>query len=158
MSNPLLKNYLERGRGGERGAVMVEYAFTIGALLFVLIGLMDLSRLTFQKIALNYSMSSAARWGILGLTLTDPSNRSVKLSRERSIEEKLRSIAAGYGMEITPAEIRICPSSQPNCITDNAGGPNSMTVITVNKSVPMIFKSFALGISSSILIKNEPYS
>ncbi len=154
-------NYSDRFRLGtnERGTTLVECSVALPILLFLVIAISDVVRVTLLDISLHHALARATRWGILGEQLDDPSGRGLKLSREQSIKHHVSTIAHSYGVSLPAENVRICLARDPHCRTDSAGGPNDFIVIQVSQSIPLFaLAERAISVQADVISKNEPYS
>jgi hypothetical protein len=142
----------------ERGATIVESAIAFPFFLLILLSTIDLLRVIQFDISLHYTLANAARWGIIGERLDDPAAPGFPLSREESIEQRLQATAQSYGISLSADEIRLCPSTDPHCLTDFAGNPNDFFLISVSRPISLFaFGGKTIAINATVISKNEPF-
>jgi hypothetical protein len=132
-------------RRRDRGSVLVEASIGIATLLLVLIIGINLVRIGYVNVAARYSLNKTARWALLGEQLDrDVSGTMTTLSRIDSIKRKLTEYATPLGLKVTPSDITVCPIADPNCSTEDAGGPGDLFIINwdYNEHLPLWGKVF----------------
>jgi Flp pilus assembly protein TadG len=142
---------------GQHGAAMVELAITLNVFLALFIMVVDITRLSYSAVSMQYLISKSARWGVIGRTEEDPASPGVQLSRADSIKKKMIEYAGTLSLQLDPANVKVCPATTPACTADNAGGPNDFIVISVTKPVKVFFGTWSYNLSASVFAKNEPY-
>lgn len=138
-------------RKRQRGAVFIEAALGVPIFLLVVFSGVDLGRIAYHSICLDYVVSRSARWATLG-------KQTPGLTREASIEQHLIQNAHTYGITLLPSEVRICPVSSPACTVDSAGGANEHFLVMVSHQVPCLFGIVKPALTASALEKSEPYA
>jgi len=134
---------------GEKGATVPEMTLAAPIMLIALISIFDLTRAGFNKLAIQHSLYTAARYGITG-QVHDGS------TREESIRQAVVDQARTYGVILEDSMITICPAGE-TCEENNAGGTGAFVQVVVTKPLEMFFSSVTLNISASVVTKNEPF-
>jgi len=144
---------LRRGSGAEKGAALVEFALSFPFFMLLLLGAIDLMRVSYVFANLNVGVLRAGRYASLGFA-EDPSDPTANVDAVRNkIEEYSR-------VQLT--DFRICPdaSKDATCIADpaqnNRGNRNEWIFLKASSNVPVFFGAMNLNLSSSDLIRNEP--
>jgi Flp pilus assembly protein TadG len=137
---------------------MVESALALPIFLLLTLGSLDLFRLAYHAVTLHYVTSRTARWAILGQTLPSPSNPAVRLSREESIKLHLRAAAQKFGITLGTSSIRVCPTSDPACAFDSAGGANDQFILTVVHPVKGTVTGWKRSVTALMFARSEPYA
>ena len=140
----------------EKGAVSVETAFSFLPFAAILFGLIHLIFYAHTVMSLQFALSKATRWGILGLTLTDTGGNV--LSRESSIRQRFDDASRTYGVSPDDVTLRICPTSLPNCATSVAPGADQWMVIVAEKPPRTFFGLGTYTPTARIVVKNEPFN
>ena len=135
----------------ERGATLIEATVGILAGLFLILLGIDLIRLTYVNFAGNYVVNEAARWSTYGETLPG-------LDRIASIKSFTKDTGDSFGLKIEDEQIHICPTSNPDCIVESAGGSQQFFTIRVTYPVQLLAffrEQFSFGFEA--VAKNEPF-
>ncbi len=151
----------------ENGTVMLEFAFT--ALIFfgvILMGI-DLTRVLFNTVTLQFSVAQTARWAKTADSVTSirPGLTVPILGCHQGCERANEiSYAVGDFMEAFSAgkkdlEIEVCREGVQCSPGDNdAGRPYEYVVISARKPVKLLFKNESYWVSASVLYRNEPFT
>jgi len=135
----------------EKGATTLETALTIFPAMLLILGIIQLSVLALNMNSLQFALNTAARWGSVGQKMPG-------LTREASIESKIRAVASSISLDTSDLTISICPALDPTCSVNNAGGANSYFIIRATKANPLkVIGLGSLGVSAKVIIKNEPF-
>lgn len=146
---------------------MVEFAIVIFIFLAIVIVGIDLLRLSYEAVSLQFVTNSVMREVVVGPSMRPPAYAT----QEQWIEQEIIRRAVGLGLDIVPANIKMCSfrdlvANIPcGSAGNNAGGAGE--VISVEVRVPMsgivwvgagtlarrTFEMQSLSIS-----KNEPWA
>ena len=148
---------LFRSSKNQRGSTMLEFAFSIPVFLLLLIGLIDLGRVSYTAVAMQFALNKAGRFISVGQLMTDPNDPTVTLNRLQSLQTKISEIGSTYGVSFETGDMRFCLVNNPDCTTDTIAGSGGFFTITIQKNVPMIFNSIDLPLRQTILVKNEAF-
>lgn len=136
---------------GERGAVLMDFAFILTLLFLLMFLIMDFGRYFYVQHTLQFATREGVRLALVGRTVNDPNG--IPLNRIDSIVQTIRSKAA---IAIRPGdlEISVYPVNEDFSdpvgweTTKNAGGPGSYmrvrTRYTFQCAMPMV-SSLLLG-------------
>lgn len=127
---------------------MLEFAVGLPLLLLVLLVGIDLVRVGFNVVSLQFGTYKAARYA--ALMQSDPSS-----TREESIRARL---VANSGLDVTAGEITYCERnlSGENCMSESAGGRGEWIELRVEHRVPLILINPEFRIHSTQAFRNEP--
>ncbi len=135
----------------ERGSATLEMALCCAFLFISFFPTFGICIYFFQQLSIQYSIQSAMRWAILGERLRG-------MTREQSIETRVRMNASNLGIDLSSSTIRVCPASEANVCTSNyAGVGDELIVISVEHPVT-IFGTQTLIAKAQVIGKNEPFS
>lgn len=154
---PLAARRLRRSR--QRGVEVVEMAIVLPLFLFLLFGILDISRLFFTEITLQRAMREGGRFGVTGQQLADPAHQGSLQTRLASIKQIV--VDSAVGVHVDPSSIVI------NSVTggaNSAGGPGDTFTITLTYTfyfaTPLIGHYFNNGshiFTASSSFHNEPF-
>lgn len=136
----------------ERGAVSLEFALVCKLLLVSSIILIELMRVAFVGLSLQFASNAALRRAVVGAPQEMPEGSS----REAEIENRALAFARAVGIDIGPEHIRICPATTPNCIADNAGMSGEFITVTIQHRRRLLFIADIVLTAESIG-RNEPF-
>ena len=148
-------------RRSDRGQALVETAFILFLLLFLILSIFDFSVLFYVYLSLEQGISEATRYQVTGQQLPDPNKAGNFLSRDDSVKMTMR----GWNPLITLNDSAFT-FEHLNGTTwiAGSGGPNDISRVTVNYNwrllTPLVSPIFtggqaALRVSSTM--KNEGY-
>lgn len=131
------------------GSVMMEFAMTATVFLALVLSASQFALVGYRAVALNYVAASTMRWAILGKTVTG-------LNRVDSIEQVAYNNGLVYGLNLSENFVRVCPSSNPACTTEDAGTANSSIAITISTPISILFGGFYVSPAGQAIGTNEP--
>lgn len=142
-----------------RGLHTVELALVLPVFLLTVFAVLDLSRLLFTEIALQYAMREGGRFGVTGRQLPDPAHPETLQTRLASIRQVVRN--AAIGVKVDPNAISVSSVAGG---AGNAGGPGDTLVISLTYefqfATPLIGRYFNNGsytFTTSTSFRNEPF-
>ncbi len=149
-------SFLKR-RFSEAGAAMVEFAVSAPIFLLVVLGGLEVSLASYQSSAMQYTLATALRTGILSTSFSIP-------DRTNFIKSQIAQIGTRYGLQLAPTEIKICsassivgqPNLDPNCPIESAGNPRDFIMVKVDKSTTLLFGRYPIHLQSTVVAINEP--
>ncbi len=144
-------------RFDEKGATTLEAATVVFPFLLIILGIVQLAMIAFQSVSLQYTLSEATRWGVLGYTLESPDQPGIQLSRGDSmtkrLEEQMQNLVHSEELNVF-----FCSLAQPNCTNhENPPGSQQWMVIRAEKTVRGVLGFGVSTVSASILAMNEPF-
>ena len=147
-------------RKKEAGAALIEMVITAPIFMMLIFLAIDLGRMSYNAVALQYALNKTARWTIIGETLEDPANTGTQLSRLDSLYLKLQTIASDYGTTVATGDIHVCPIAVTNCPAQAVGanslpGSGEMFKISVTFPSPFFFGWEDFIIVRTAIGKNE---
>lgn len=150
---------IQRPANRQRGVEVVEMALVLPLFLFLLLGIMDVSRLFFTEITLQRAIREGGRFGVTGQTLADPAHPGSTLSRIAAIKQIV--VSAAVGVNLQSADITVNSISGGN---NNAGGPGDTFTISLRYTflfaTPLLGRYFNNGsqvFTASSSFRNEPF-
>lgn len=151
-------NCIGQTRSNESGAVLLEAVPVVALLLFISLVGIDMLRLGYSAVSLQFAATRAAREAIF------PNQAAVSGPvRAALIERALMANARTLGVAVGPEHISICTVRQPGCAVDNAGTINDLYTVEVRLSQRgfVLRSASSLGsdffeISARVIARNEP--
>lgn len=138
---------------------LVETALVLPLFLFLMLGILDISRLFFTEITLQRAIREAGRFGVTGQQMQDPASPGSTLSRLASIKQIV--VDSAIGVNVNPSTISVSSVSGG---VDSAGGPGDTFTITLNYeflfATPLVGRYFNNGshvFTASASFHNEPF-
>lgn len=169
--------FFPRRQRDERGAVMVEGAIAIPTFLLIVFFGIDLIRIVFLYVGLQFITTNAVRDASM-ISNVDQSNGVYSSSdhestangsfldiqgRERAqqIEQAIRASGRNYGVNLSDenmTSISICHESGPqyrSCAGLHAGFPNELFKVQVVHNVYSLFGNIEFPLRAEVIGKNE---
>lgn len=128
---------------------MVEMAAACAVLVALLLMAVDLWRVAWTSTMLQFALSQGLR-STLVVFEPDP------IDRRTLIEGEIITVAQRFGFALSAQQVQICQISQPNCQFETAGSSEAFLVATATYSLPVLFDSFSVDVSSRSIVRNEP--
>ncbi len=138
---------LRRSRSGQS---LVEFAFVLPVLLFVMLGFFEFGRLMYTRLTVRHAVMGATRFAITGNQLPDSTDNP--LSRAESVEQIILEKAVGLSIEVTDIDM-----SPPD-----GGGPEEVVSIELSYTYDFFLPYFEsmlppLDFTVTTSMKNEPF-
>lgn len=151
----------------EKGSTLVECSIIFPVFFLFLLAGMDLIRVGFVISSLQWATDRGARYASLGLigNHCGPSHNQPCQCREESVRQYIETTA---NLSITPTNFSICQTQpqQSKCTSQYVPGcnsnqppisPDSWLQISVTRPITLFFGNIQIPLTSSSLIKSEPY-
>lgn len=135
----------------ERGATSVEMAMVAGLLLFFIFTGIDLLYLSYQSLSLQYTATTALRTATIG----EPDIPAPGYNHVTVVKKQIKDTAAGFGLELKDAHIKICPITDPACPVSNSAKPGDLIVVRIDYPSRVLFYD-QYTINAMAIGKNEP--
>jgi hypothetical protein len=124
------------GMRSERGTVTIEVAFASVLLLALVLGIVDFARMHFCRSRLQYAVSQATRFAVIGNSLPNPGNPSQQLSRGDSIVHLIRNLS---GLpNIQSSDVSISSINANGQSAAGPGGPGDVVTVLATYRVPLV--------------------
>lgn len=142
----------------QKGATLFEFAASVPFFLLFLIMGLDLLRVGYAAVALQYGTSRAARYASL-------MQSEAGYSREDSIRQQL---ARYSGIDVSAEEMQFCERSTAffantyplnsvySCISESAGYAGEWVRLNVQHRVPLTVGGLGLTLTTTVAYRNEP--
>lgn len=130
---------------------MVESALALVFGTLMIVGGIDMLRISYVTVAGQYVLCETARWSTIGTTLPG-------LTRTESIKQILRDRAAVFGLQTTDANIRICAIDDINCTIDDPQGSGKEVYLAAKFPIRFLVAKYTLDYEVGTFAKNEPFS
>lgn len=172
MNAMMIRKRSLRFAADNRGASIVEFAFTLPIFFLVLAGAVDISRALYSALTVRYAVTSAARWGITGQSASGESSLTSRTDdsqtcdsscqRAYAIESRIATTVSGLGLDPQKLTVRICPESSDCTKRNNAGTANQFVLMQASYPVDLFFSGMLqrqspFKVSSIVFVKNEPF-
>jgi len=120
----------------DRGTVAMEVAIATVILLAFVLGIVDFGRMHFCRSRLQYAVSQATRFAVVGSALPNPADPRQKLSRTESIIHLIRSLSGLPNLKTKDVKISSLDSSGK--AAEGAGGPGDVVTVRAVYHVPLV--------------------
>lgn len=134
----------------ENGSVLVETSIVFGLLIFLFVVVIDFCRISFQLLVCQYAVSDAARWGAVGEALP---GSTLAESIQLRFEQKMQSLS----VIPEPGRFRMCPLSDLNCTTNDAGAANQLYYVSYDLPIRLYGVTLPFQVKAGALARHEPY-
>ncbi len=141
----------EKYIGPERGVATTECALSMLPFAALTIGFFQLSLAAFQTATLHHVVSRSARWASTGIEIEGGTVRA------ELIKAHVEEIAGSLWFGVEGLAIKLCPASNPGCDSNDAAGSSQFVSITATRPSINILGVGYIPISSTVVIKNEPF-
>lgn len=146
----------------EHGSALIEGALAVPFIVIFVFLALDVGRLAFTAITLQYSLNKTARWTILGETLPD---QDVPLDRLDSIAAKLQQETGVFGIDLSQSDTKvyICPIADTTCLDSIDASKNAAAAsgelfrISVETVVPFFMGWQNFPLARTVVAKNENF-
>lgn len=143
----------------QTGATIIEAAIITPVFFLIILGVVDLARLSYTQTTLQYALSQTSRWGSLR-------QGSGGATREELIMNHIKKSAGEFGVKVEDSDIYLCAKDLLQHFTlpleicrweapDNAGKPEQYVKMMVNaKFTSLIFGQ--VTVQAATISRNEP--
>lgn len=152
----LLSYRLDDQRAGDRGATFVEFAMSIPVFLTMILSILDLARVSYQAVSLQFVLQRVARFAVV--------QSSIGTARFNDVQNYLIQEAGRYGIDLSAAQFQICPvemSSSGSCTSasfaSNPGDAEQFVLVNISKSLQLFFPNRSITVRANVVVKNEPF-
>jgi len=135
----------------EAGATTVEMALVSGLLLFVIFVGIDMLYLSYQALSLQYTATTVLRQAVLG----EPEVLPPGYNHVDTMKNRMKDLAAGFGLELLPSQISICPVVDPNCPVSYSAEPGEIIIVQINFPSRVLFVD-QYNVNATAIGRNEP--
>jgi hypothetical protein len=125
----------------ERGAVVVEVAFSVVVLMVFITATFDFAHMHYARSSLQHAVSQATRFAITGSSVADPMSSGKKLSREASILYLVKKISGISDFEKDDIKIYVVKSN--GALVAGPGGPGEVIMVRATYRIGLITPGLA---------------
>ncbi len=143
-----------------KGTTLIEASLVLPVFFLILISGIDLLRVSYVAVSLQWATDQGARYASLGQTGTHCGVNHNQLCSSR--EEAIRAyIEQKSRLNIAQSQFNICPAqpTSASCTAGihSAGGNNSWVYLSVTHPVTLILGGIQIPLAASSLTKSEPH-
>lgn len=136
----------------ESGATMVEAALSLLVLVFIVLGAIDVLRVSIHLESGQYAVNEAARWATYGDLYGGAA------SRTESLKLKVRDVAGSIGLRIDPANVDVCPMPLGSCSPESTLDSGSFFMVRARTNFAFLsLAGFTQPILFEAVDQNEPF-
>lgn len=130
---------------------MLEATLAVALGLFLLIGSIELLRISYIRLSARYSVAQAARWASM-LQFS-----GAEEDRVAAIQQDVFRRAKQLGVRFHQAHVRICPLEYRRCRTQRGGGAEQFFIVSLEFSEPLLlFPDYVIHQRLEAVAQNEP--
>lgn len=144
-SEPMCKMHINNRSHGATGSVLVEFAFAMPFLLFVLFGGLELLQIVFAGARLHHAVMGGSR--LAAMSYADQNPDAVR-----------EFISQRSGYEVTPPNFFLCNDPDLSCNPNERGRAGEWMHLRAVIPVKILLGHFQIQYAASASYRNEPRS
>lgn len=144
-------------RRNERGATVVEMAIGLPIFFTLLIGSVDMARVAYEAVTIQFAVANIARTAILGGTAGQTATQRITDIKNRLKNSGLLLDVADTDIHICVAGAASCPPTSGSWPTDDPGQPEDWIVIGIVKNLKVFLGNYNIPVVAQALVRNEPF-